>query len=364
MGFYIRKSVCVGPFRFNLSKAGIGASVGVKGLRIGTGPRGTYVHMGAGGIHYQYMIPKAPSERSYNRPDSSSFPTVDAGVPEGTVGEMIEIESGDVTSMVDSSSDALLQEINTKAGKASFTNILLWLAVIGIFFLYVKDFGALNIGLFAVFSIALIALSWWRDITTKVSVLMFDFEPDTEQLFEQLHETATELARCDGVWHIAAEAKVFDKKYHAGAGGLVKRNKTSISRSSPPFIKTNVQTIAIRVGVQTLHFFPDRVLVYHGKRVGAVNYSDLRAFHQHQHFVEDGSTPRDAKVVDKTWQFVNKSGGPDRRFKNNRQLPVCLYQNISFTSQNGLNELVQFSKVGPAEAFCQALAKLGEKLPV
>jgi hypothetical protein len=49
VGFYIRKSLSVGPFRFNLSKSGIGLSTGIKGFRIGTGPRGNYVHMDAGG---------------------------------------------------------------------------------------------------------------------------------------------------------------------------------------------------------------------------------------------------------------------------------------------------------------------------
>jgi hypothetical protein len=36
MGFYIRKAISVGPFRFNLSKSGVGVSAGVKGLRFGT----------------------------------------------------------------------------------------------------------------------------------------------------------------------------------------------------------------------------------------------------------------------------------------------------------------------------------------
>jgi len=40
MPLYIRKSVSVGPFRFNLSKSGLGVSIGVKGFRLGAGPRG------------------------------------------------------------------------------------------------------------------------------------------------------------------------------------------------------------------------------------------------------------------------------------------------------------------------------------
>lgn len=54
MGFYIRKSFRLGPFRFNLSKSGVGMSAGVKGGRVGVDARGkSYVHFGRGGIYYR-----------------------------------------------------------------------------------------------------------------------------------------------------------------------------------------------------------------------------------------------------------------------------------------------------------------------
>ena len=40
MGFYYRKSVNLGPFRFNASKSGLGWSVGGKGFRTGVSTRG------------------------------------------------------------------------------------------------------------------------------------------------------------------------------------------------------------------------------------------------------------------------------------------------------------------------------------
>jgi hypothetical protein len=56
MPLYLRKSVSAGPFRFNFSESGVGVSVGVKGLRVGTGPKGHYVHAGRGGIYYKATI--------------------------------------------------------------------------------------------------------------------------------------------------------------------------------------------------------------------------------------------------------------------------------------------------------------------
>ena len=40
MGFIFRKSIGRGPFRLNLSKRGVGFSVGVRGLRIGRSANG------------------------------------------------------------------------------------------------------------------------------------------------------------------------------------------------------------------------------------------------------------------------------------------------------------------------------------
>ena len=40
MGFYYRKSVSLGPFRVNVSKSGVGYSLGGKGFRTGVSSRG------------------------------------------------------------------------------------------------------------------------------------------------------------------------------------------------------------------------------------------------------------------------------------------------------------------------------------
>lgn len=56
MGWYIRKSVKVGPLRLNLSKSGIGYSLGMKGLRVGTGPRGPYVAGGRYGLYFRQSL--------------------------------------------------------------------------------------------------------------------------------------------------------------------------------------------------------------------------------------------------------------------------------------------------------------------
>jgi hypothetical protein len=56
MGFYIKKGIGMGPFRLNISKSGLGVSAGVKGFRISTGPRGTQLNAGRGGLYFRKSL--------------------------------------------------------------------------------------------------------------------------------------------------------------------------------------------------------------------------------------------------------------------------------------------------------------------
>ena len=57
MPWYLRKYISIGPVRFNLSKSGIGTSVGVKGFRVGVRPNGkSYVHAGRHGLYYRQEL--------------------------------------------------------------------------------------------------------------------------------------------------------------------------------------------------------------------------------------------------------------------------------------------------------------------
>ncbi|MDH5931493.1 DUF4236 domain-containing protein [Vibrio splendidus] len=359
MRLYIRKSISVGPFRFNLSKSGLGVSAGIKGLRVGTGPRGNYVRMGVKGIYYRTTIPK----NSNNQHDSVNIDPIEACVPLSSTHEPLkEIESSDVTQIVDSSSAELLNELNSKRTKSSS-----WPFVITLFFSLAFIAYKSQLPQWAIATILGVGciLTWvahTKDILAKTTVLFYDFEPEMESAYAQLLESAERLAKCSKVWHIAASGRVIARKYHAGASDLVERKGTTIRVTEPLNLQTNIMTVAIVVGRQTLHFLPDRVLIYDVAGIGAVSYKELSITVNDRQFIEDGSVPSDAQVVDKTWKYVNKSGGPDRRFKDNYEIPICLYQDMSFFSQSGLNELIQLSSRGPANDFKLAVVNLNGRL--
>ena len=359
MGFYLRKSISVGPLRFNLSKSGIGVSAGVKGLRFGTGPRGNYVHMGRGGLYYRATIPSTLPSQPKFRPAN----TIDPVIPSGTHAPLEEIESADISQITNSSSQELLSELNQKKNKMRLWPIAATVSTFILFFGLSNTWSSWLLLGILVAGLAVIYIAFSHDTLTKSVVLLYDFDSEMEEAYGQLHSAAEKIASCAAAWHIEAQGNVHDRKYHAGASSLVRRKTTFIHKAEPPYVKSNIETIAIGVGRQTLHFFPDRVLIYDSNGVGAVSYQELRINVKPSRFIEDGTPPRDAKIVDRTWKYVNKSGGPDRRFKSNRELPICLYDEISLSSQTGLNEILQISRCDIAGAFAEAILDLARKMP-
>lgn len=72
MGWYLKKSFGFGPLRLNLSKSGIGASVGVKGLRVSTGPKGRQLNAGREGLYYRQSL-NAPAQPDPPAPEPEAI---------------------------------------------------------------------------------------------------------------------------------------------------------------------------------------------------------------------------------------------------------------------------------------------------
>ena len=64
MAFFIRKAFRSGPVRLNLSKGGLGVSVGITGARLGLNRRGAYVYGGRHGLYYRKQLGSKSRKRS------------------------------------------------------------------------------------------------------------------------------------------------------------------------------------------------------------------------------------------------------------------------------------------------------------
>lgn len=369
MPFYVRKSVSAGPFRFNLSKSGVGLSVGVKGLRIGTGPRGHYIQAGRGGLYYRASIGGGRSQRPmHQKQQPIPVPRADQPISPVDGGQvvMVEVASADVLQMQDSSVSELVDDLNAKQARIPLGRLLgIGVACLGL--LTIMASGSLGQNGPAIGIIVLLlalpawAIGGWLDQSLRRSVLFYNLDSEAETKFERATKEYDALVACRGRWHIEAGGAVHDLttwKRNAGADHLVNRKAARLGYSLPKVLRSNITPPALGLGRRTFYFFPEVVLVQDGKKFGAVGYGDLQIRHQPSRFIESGSPPNDAQVVDHTWEHPNKSGGPDRRFKSNRRLPVCLYDAMHLSSRSGVNELAQFSRVGIVERFAASLREL------
>jgi hypothetical protein len=373
MSFYFRKSVRLGPFRLNFSKSGIGVSAGIPGLRVGTGPRGTYIHAGRNGVYYRKTF-------SWNSRTTSTATSTATGTatsprhpshappvaPAISATALCEIESADIEQLQDSSSAELLAELERKHTTFRLWPIIAGLAIILLWAMRRAGFAD-SVFIAALLILAtMTVLAYTYDQLAKTVVLFYKLDDDAQRAYQEFHDAFASLMHCARAWHVAATGPVGGGqawKREAGANALVKRSPIQLTCAAPPFLKTNLLIPQIPVGRQTLYFLPDRMLVYERGRVGVVSYTELQVQVRNTRFVEAGEVPPDTVIEDHTWEHLNTSGGPDRRYRNNRQLPIVIYQEIHFTSPSGLNELIQVSKPDAALSLPACLRRIAMLQP-
>jgi hypothetical protein len=197
----------------------------------------------------------------------------------------------------------------------------------------------------------------WDRKRTHV-VLHYDLDAQESQNYQRLCAGLTSLASTARLLRVEARQVHGDWKHQAGATTAL---KLAPVRVLPPmcdgWLETNVPVMGIlwREGKVTLRFLPDRVIIEQARQVAISSYADVQVNATLGRFVESGSVPRDARVVGHNWQFPNKDGVPDRRFNNNRQLPVTEAAYIGLQSGSGLDLLIQSSSRQTAEAFVNTM---------
>ena len=175
----------------------------------------------------------------------------------------------------------------------------------------------------------------------KTSMIELTFETEDGE-YPELDRIAG-ITKSQKVWRIVQSSNVKDSKYAAGASNIVNKKKCSASTKAPFPFKTTAQCATFSSSKETLFFLPNILIVIQGSKVGAVKYSDLSLDIYNRPFIESKSVPSDSEIISYTWKYVNKSGGPDSRFKDNKKIPVCNYGNIQVRSDQGLDTHIQYS---------------------
>jgi hypothetical protein len=349
MPWYLRKAFSRGPIRLNLSKSGLGASFGVKGLRIGVGPRGTYVAGGRGGLYYRQYFNGRRSPASTMWQPPIPRPEEVLILSDGPPAQSLEHAA------VPASDDEVAAEINARIRAFRWSKLLIAVATLSGLFMFVHDLTIAAM-LSCIGFIAWAAIQSNREAAQRRIEFKYELEEKPAEFFDTCVKAFEAAAGCSVIWRVTTQTLSRDTKYTAGAGATVDRAPTRITFNDPKLI-SNLATIWIWAAGGGLCLLPDRMLFFGPAGVSSLDYSGARATAKRVDFRESDSVPADATQVGSTWQYVNKNGSPDRRFANNRQLPIVRYSELSFYHPK-LSFQLEFSKMGAGEMLASTLEGL------
>jgi hypothetical protein len=169
----------------------------------------------------------------------------------------------------------------------------------------------------------------------------------------------------DAFASLSESQKIWDTLTRAQVNRFTERSSatTAITRGSVHFALDHCDLIQWEQGVPhlpnrnggDLFLFPGFVLYRASKQAFAlIDSREVRLGFAPYRFHEEEDVPADSSVIGQTWAKCNKDGSPDRRFRDNHQIPVVLYGQLRFTSDTGLEEEFHCSNPALAERFADS----------
>lgn len=336
MGLRFRKSVRIGKyFRINISKSGIGYSFGVPGARITHSANGrvtTTVGIPGTGISYSTSH-NSNSNRSNNR-------TVNPVPQNQGIEAAVSTEHANINDFQPAEMSDLLKTMRIAKNTNTFGIVLL---IVG--FILLTGFSSTNIAFmyFGVIGLILGIVLMILARTTLPAQIEYEMEDQFKEIHAERVEAWKKFFSSKSKWQTTTMAQVTNRKINAGASASVNRVAISLTQKAPFYIKTDVKVVRLNLKSEKILILPDKLIIIKGFKFGAIDYKDVRISTYTGRFIENGLVPRDAQIIDHTWQYVNRNGSPDKRFNNNRRLPVCSYGYVSITSTSGLDITISCS---------------------
>jgi len=366
MGFRFRRSVRILPgVKINLSGRGASVSLGARGFHYTIGPKGTRVTAGipGTGLSWTQYTPYANT-----RPNVQGIlpPPLDFHPDEQQ--SHVELEAiqnasaGEINAL---STSQLAPILNSARHKFRLSPAIQIFCVL-LFAAALLQTNQLWIGTSALYATIFVPFAIFLDRYRRSAKVIFEPNGLVAKIVEALGVAFTELTHCETVWMVHAEGRTTDWKRNAGATSLNTRRKTKLQFGRPHCIRGKAAFPSFKLGSDELYLLPDAALIILKGAVAAISYRDLEFSNYLVKYIEEERVPSDTKIVEHTWRYVNKSGGPDRRFINNTQLPVCIYGEMAFRSEGGLNCKFQLSNPSAADSLhkvVEALRRTTVELP-
>lgn len=362
MAWKFRKRIKIIPgIHLNISRKGISTTIGVRGASVNIGPNGTYLNTGipGTGIYDRQRISGNPRVNPTVTPDLNRIPNNYLGEDylintPNVFDNIFSLDANQITSSdMQGIKDTILMAHQQRKELANdrLSVLLQWKKsqsslVLSYFLLYGFFMKERTLALKA--DIAeqkrtIQAID--HQLGDSAVELDFNFDEEMRLQYEKVTANFEKLCSMEKVWDITSSHANDQFATRSSAAYNIVRRQVKFKLASLPEIKSTTPAMLWQnANGADLYFYPNFVVVWNNKsHFAIVGYNELDLRYSTTRFIEDERVPKDAVVVDKTWAKVNKNGQPDRRFKNNYQIPIAGYGNIELRTNTGLNERYLFS---------------------
>jgi uncharacterized tellurite resistance protein B-like protein len=253
------------------------------------------------------------------------------------------------------------EKVLQSIGKRNFIQLIFMIIVGVAIYLTLKMLGLSN-GIsggtgFGVFVLMIFYISNANDKKDKKNKtkLIYELDGHNQKTYDSLVDAFKKMISSDKVWEIISSEKVDDWKTSGGATASLDRVPLGFGHGLPSKIESNISPPYINFRKGIVYFLPEKILLKHAGEYHESSYSSINTRSDVSKFREEESIAQDTEVIGETWVYVNKNGKPDKRFKDNKKIPICRYEKI-FLRVNGFKGQIMISKHGLGEDFLNTLS--------
>lgn len=197
-----------------------------------------------------------------------------------------------------------------------------------------------------------------KDAKEKLNNIQYDVDKELSEeeknAYDEFCRNFENLLTSDKIWKIKCSEK--NTQIKSSAQYAVRRTTTSVGVGVFNYIKSQYDVPIISDESVQLYFYPKFLIAAKSpSSFSVIPYSSVSLNGYRTRFNEEDPLPTDAKHLGHTWRYVNKSGGPDKRFSDNKRIPVVEYGDLSIKYAANLSRF-QFSNSDALIAFADSFA--------
>ncbi|MCC5928100.1 MAG: DUF4236 domain-containing protein [Cyclobacteriaceae bacterium] len=361
-----RKRVRLFPgLTLNISKSGISTTVGVPGASVNFNRHGAYLNTGipGTGLYDRRRLSAKPSQRRQSQssiPTSSlsARPTDDEEHPGRYTCESMQDFKREIIECYKERIQ-LKKDIQSAGENLKHRQFILKLSKVFIIGFFTDKFERKR----RESQMELERLE--TDLKHCFIDVNLKMDAEIEHAFAKVLSSYKTLSQVATIWDITRESAPDANLHRMNANALVERVKVHFGYDSFEALHSRYDALHMENADGCDFFiFPGFVLMRNSKNeIGLMDLKNMEFSYHQIHFAETDTLPADAQVVDHTWFRANKDGSPDRRFKDNYKIPICLYGQIEVKTQQGLYEVYNCSNHEKAEVFVKLIKEYQRLLP-